>query len=188
MKAVVYDDFLDRLLSTYCTEGLIGLSVRWMQPIQQQGRRIPSLSSVRTLSTCCLLVSGFLTEIVQHIHSLRASGVRSSQTASAAASGARAFCRSSGSSCTTPPEISFEVIVINLFYYYNIIALSRKDYRNYQPPRVAHLPPGHPRLGGGVGGQVLGQLPAPMLIGTIRGQSSRAARKTPRTPASGREQ
>lgn len=27
-EAVVYDYFLDRLLSTYCTEGLIGLSVR----------------------------------------------------------------------------------------------------------------------------------------------------------------
>jgi len=27
-EAVVYDDFLDRLLSTCCTEGLIGLSVR----------------------------------------------------------------------------------------------------------------------------------------------------------------
>ena len=28
MKAVVYDDFFDRLLSIYCTEGLMGLSVR----------------------------------------------------------------------------------------------------------------------------------------------------------------
>src|ERR1700691_5897982 len=95
-----------------------------MQPIQQQGRRTPSLSSARTLSTCWLLVSGFLTEIVQHIHSLRASGVRSSQAASAAASAVRAFCRSSGSSCTTPPEISFAVAVMCLCYYYNQIALS----------------------------------------------------------------
>src|SRR5215468_1738357 len=135
-----------------------------MQPIQQQGRRIPSLSSVRTLSTCCLLVSGFLTEIVQHIHSLRASGVRSFQAASAAVSAARAFCRSSGSSCTTPPEISFEVIVINLCYYYKI-ALSREDCRRYHPSTSwLTLPPGHPRLGEGVGDQVLGQLPVPMLI------------------------
>ncbi len=28
LKAITYDDFLDRLLSTYCTEGLIALSVR----------------------------------------------------------------------------------------------------------------------------------------------------------------
>jgi hypothetical protein len=90
-----------------------------MQPIQQQGRRTPSLSSARTLSTCWLLVSGFLTEIVQHIHSLRASGVRSSHAASAVASAARAFCRSSGSSCTTPPEISFAAAVMYLCYYYN---------------------------------------------------------------------
>src|ERR1700722_18261924 len=83
-----------------------------MHPIQQQGRRIPSLSSLRTLSTCCILVSGFLTEIVQHIHSLRASGVRSSQAASASASAVIASSRSSGSSCTTPPDTSLEVIVI----------------------------------------------------------------------------
>jgi hypothetical protein len=28
MNANIYEDFFDRLLSTYCTEGLIGLSVR----------------------------------------------------------------------------------------------------------------------------------------------------------------
>jgi len=28
MKAMIYDDCLDRLPSTYCTEGLIALSVR----------------------------------------------------------------------------------------------------------------------------------------------------------------
>jgi hypothetical protein len=27
-QEIVYDDFLDRLLSTYCTEGLMALSVR----------------------------------------------------------------------------------------------------------------------------------------------------------------
>lgn len=27
------------------------------------------------------------------------------------------------------------------------------------PPELAHLPPGHPRIGEGIGGQVLGQLP-----------------------------
>ncbi len=89
---------------------------------------MPSLSSVRTLSTCCLLVSGFFTEIAQHIHSLRARGVSSSHAASASASEARVFRKSSGNSWTTPPEISLLVIVISLYYYK--IALSRKDCRS----------------------------------------------------------
>jgi len=75
------------------------------QPGQQHGRRIPSLSSEHTLSTCCRRVSSFLTEIVQQIHSLRASGVMSSQAASAFASDASAFRRSDGRLCTTPPDI-----------------------------------------------------------------------------------
>jgi hypothetical protein len=75
------------------------------QPGQQHGRRIPSLSSEHTLSTCWCLVSSFLTEMVQQIHSLRASGVMSSQAASAFASDVSAFRRSAGRLCTTPPEI-----------------------------------------------------------------------------------
>src|ERR1700733_11985705 len=80
------------------------------QPGQQQGRRIPSLSCEHSLSTCCRLVSSFLTEMVQQIHSLRAGGVMSSQAASAFASDAIAFRRSAGTSCTTPPEIRTVVI------------------------------------------------------------------------------
>ena len=83
------------------------------QPGQQQGRRIPSLSSEHTLSTCCRLVSSFLTEMVQQIHSLRASGVISSQAASAFASDVSAFRRSAGRLCTTPPEIRTVVIVLS---------------------------------------------------------------------------
>jgi hypothetical protein len=80
---------------------------RWMQPGQQQGLRIPSLSSERTLSTCCFLVSGFLTEMVQQIHSLRASGVISSHFARAAGSVVSAFRKSAGTLCTVPLEILF---------------------------------------------------------------------------------
>ena len=83
------------------------------QPGQQHGRRIPSLSSEHTLSTCCRLVSSFLTEMVQQIHSLRASGVMSSQAASAFASDASAFWRSAGRLCTTPPEIRMVVIELS---------------------------------------------------------------------------
>jgi hypothetical protein len=83
------------------------------QPGQQHGRRIPSLSSEHTLSTCCRLVSSFLTEMVQHIHSLRASGVMSSQAASALASDASASRRSAGRLCTTPLEIRTVVIALS---------------------------------------------------------------------------
>ena len=80
------------------------------QPGQQHGRRIPSFSSEHTLSTCWRLVSSFFTEMVQQIHSLRASGVRSSQAVNTFASDARAFRRSAGRSCTTPWEIRLVVI------------------------------------------------------------------------------
>lgn len=139
VKPVVYDDLLDRLLSTYCTEGLTGLSVRWIQPYQQQGRRMPSFSSVRTLSTCSLLVSGFFTEIAQQIHSLRASGVRSSHTASAVASEVRVSRKSSGNSWTTPPEITFSVIVIHLYSHQT--ALARKGCRSAWRLQMACLLP-----------------------------------------------
>jgi hypothetical protein len=59
---------------------------------------------------CCLLVSGFLTEIAQQIHSLRASGVISSHFASAAVSEMRASRKSAGTLCTAPAEIAFFVI------------------------------------------------------------------------------
>src|SRR5215475_487203 len=95
-----------------------------MQPNQQQGRRMPSFSSLRTLSTCCFLVSGFLTESVQQIHSLRARGVRSSHIASASVSEARVFRKSSGNSWTTPPEISLFVICL---CYYKIAVLTNLD-------------------------------------------------------------
>lgn len=41
----------DFLSKTHCTDRLIDLSVRWVQPIQQHGRRIPSMSSDTTLLT-----------------------------------------------------------------------------------------------------------------------------------------
>ena len=106
------------------------------QPGQQQGRRIPSLSCAHSLSTCCRLVSSFLTEMVQQIHSLRASGVMSSQAASAFASDASAFRRSAGRLCTTPPEI--RTVVIELFSRLEDQASDRRvqprfrDYRGQQ--------------------------------------------------------
>ena len=97
--------FLDPLLSTNFCEGLNGLSFRWTQPYQQQGRRIPSLSSEHTRSTCSRRFSACLTEKTQQIHSFRASGVISSHAVSALESEAKAFRKSAGRSCATPPGI-----------------------------------------------------------------------------------
>lgn len=85
-----------------------------MQPIQQQGRRIPppSLESAFLIRT--LRVSAFLPEITQQIHSLRASGVMSSHAAHAAGAEAMALRKSSGIVCTTPPTIV--LIAMSLFY------------------------------------------------------------------------
>jgi len=58
---------------------------------------------------CCLLVSGFLTEMTQQIHSLRASGVISSHFARAAESEIRTLRKSAGIVCTAPGEIAFLV-------------------------------------------------------------------------------
>jgi hypothetical protein len=79
--------------------------MRWGQPGQQQGRRIPSINSLRTRSTCSRLVSGFLTEIVQQIHSFRARGVKSFHASRTAGDERSAFLKSAGTKCTTPEEI-----------------------------------------------------------------------------------
>jgi hypothetical protein len=66
---------------------------------------------------CSLLVSGFLTEMTQQIHSLRASGVISSHFARATGSEMRTFCKSAGTLCTAPGEIAFLVIDFILHRY-----------------------------------------------------------------------
>jgi hypothetical protein len=66
---------------------------------------------------CCLLVSGFLTEITQQIHSLRASGVISSHFARATGSEMRTFRKSAGTLCTAPGEIAFLVMDFILHRY-----------------------------------------------------------------------
>jgi hypothetical protein len=78
---------------------------RWGQPGQQQGRRFPSLRLEQPHLIRWLLVAAFFADSIQHIHSLRASGVISSHVASACGSDVRACFKSAGSWCTTPPEI-----------------------------------------------------------------------------------
>ena len=72
---------------------------------------------------CCLLVSGFLTEITQQIHSFRASGVISSHLARAAGSEIRTFRKSAGTLCTAPGEIVFVtgfILIVTWGQKYNL--------------------------------------------------------------------
>jgi hypothetical protein len=60
-------------------------------PGQQQGRRFPSLRLEQPHSIRRLLVSAFLADSIQHIHSLRASGVISSHAVNTCGSDVSAF-------------------------------------------------------------------------------------------------
>jgi hypothetical protein len=93
-----------------------------MQPAQQQGRRIPPFIFERALLIRISLVSFFLPEITQQIHSLRASGVIFSQIAIALGVVASAFLKSEGILCGIRVGLSF--LVINLFYQFNLITTS----------------------------------------------------------------
>ena len=52
-----------------------------MHPAQQQGLRLPFCRSAQARLTWSFLVSAFLGEVTQQIHSFRASGVMSRQVA-----------------------------------------------------------------------------------------------------------
>lgn len=91
------------------------LCYRWGQPGQQQGRRFPLISSSRTRSMCCFLVSGFFTDVVQQIHSLRASGVSVFQASRAFGEERSAFFMSAGTLCTTPFAIFDKAIGLNVW-------------------------------------------------------------------------
>src|ERR1700730_18308105 len=107
---VAHFDALLRLLSTQRTEGLSSLSLRWMQPSQQQGRRFPPNTSDCTRWMCWLLVTAFFGHSTQQIHSLRARGVRSSHAARTFGLAIRTRLKSTGTGCATPPEIALELI------------------------------------------------------------------------------
>ena len=85
-----------------------------MQPAQQQGRRIPSMSSARVLSIRWILVPNFLADRIQQIHSLRASDVMSSHAIRIALSELRGARKSGGTLCATP--VAIFLFTINLLY------------------------------------------------------------------------
>lgn len=80
-------------------------------PGQQQGRRLPRVISEQSLAICSLRVSAFLTDTLQQIHSLRASGVRLFHAAATDAERVSAVRISGGMRCATP-EASFIFIVL----------------------------------------------------------------------------
>ena len=90
------------------------LSQRWGQPAQQHGRRIPWRILSRPTAIRWVLVSSFLAEVTQQIHSLRASGVISVQTLFTIESESMAFLKSAGRVCTGPAGVSFLVISNNV--------------------------------------------------------------------------
>jgi len=76
-----------------------------MQPAQQQGRRIPPLSFESAFSIRIFLVSAFLPDITQQIHSLRASGLISSHTARAFGDELSTLFKSAGILCGSDIEV-----------------------------------------------------------------------------------
>ena len=78
---------------------------RCEQPGQQHGLRLPDLRSRLRRAIRLCRVSCFLASMTQQIHSLRASGVKSSHLARAVTSARRTSSRSEGTSWTTPVAI-----------------------------------------------------------------------------------
>lgn len=111
-------------------DGLIALSVRCMQPAQQQGRRSPR----RNLSFATIIrlvrVSGFTALVIQHINSLRAKGVMSFHACRAAASPFNIAVISLVVLCTVP----FAICCIPYSIIYQLRALLNFAYAcDYAP-------------------------------------------------------
>jgi hypothetical protein len=87
-------------------------SQRCGHPGQQHGLRMPPCNLPMLTSMRRLLVSSFLADVTQQIHSFRASGVILVQRRSAVASDSIAFRGSAGSLCTVPCTSFREVICL----------------------------------------------------------------------------
>ena len=119
IKKRVENDFLEVPLNHF-----FAFVLRCGQPGQQQGFRLPSFNSLTIRSICSILVSDFLTIVIQHIHSLRWIGVRLFQRVSICSLKVNTFVISSGTSCTTPfaiLSVIFDTMLISLrlstFYF-----------------------------------------------------------------------
>ena len=81
-----------------------------MHPGQQHGLREPSRNLSIPTSMRRFLVSSFLADVTQQIHSFRANGVISTQRFLATTFDSMAFLRSAGNLCTVPPAMALVVI------------------------------------------------------------------------------
>ena len=122
--------------ATRSRSGSIKFAQRCGQPGQQQGLRFPSLRLEQPHSIRRVLVSAFLADSIQQIHSLRARGVMSSHVSSAFTSEVSAFFRSAGRSWTTPPEISFALRAWMRRRLIERDLLSRKDVAKRSTERI----------------------------------------------------
>lgn len=86
-----------------------------------------------------LLVSSFLAEVTQHIHSLRARGVMPAHTPVTSASDSIALRKSDGILCTVPDEIGCRAIVSKILQVINRFANPAPDFlsERVSPFRVA---------------------------------------------------
>jgi hypothetical protein len=91
-------------IRTACCHRLGGLSLRCMQPDQQQGRLFPSSSSSQARSMRRSRVLACLASSIQQMNSLRPSGVRPCQSAKVAGFDRTAASRSLGALWTVPAE------------------------------------------------------------------------------------
>ena len=91
----------------------VKLFQRWGQPAQQQDRRMPLRILSRPTIMRRLLVSSFLADVTQQIHSLRASGVISAHTSFTIGSELIALRKSTGILCPAPEAISLLGVVIS---------------------------------------------------------------------------
>ncbi len=85
-------------------------SQRCGQPAQQQGRRMPLRILSKPTVMRRFLVSSFLADVTQQIHSLRASGVMSAHTSFTTGSDSIARRKSAGTRCTAPVRASLLVM------------------------------------------------------------------------------
>ena len=88
--------FLSRFIDLIVAGARLQCIYRWVHPAQQHGLRMPELSFDLPTTIRLALVSCFLAEVIQQIHSFRASGVMSSQISDSFKSLSNAFFRSCG--------------------------------------------------------------------------------------------
>lgn len=121
------------------TDLLGALSVRWIQPTQQQGLRLPSRSSSQVRVRRRFLVLICFAFSTQQINSLRARGVMSSQRALTLRLLVSASLRSAGILCTVPPGICS--CVMHLLYNLKRLSFATRKISSLIVIPIRLIPP-----------------------------------------------